>query len=55
MEVDAEHVRTRIEERHPGLKLNIPAWVFCMGWCNLTLSSGGHRRSRPHWSISGRK
>ena len=19
--------------RHPGLKLKIPAWVFCMSWC----------------------
>ena len=22
------------------------AWVFCMSWCNLTLSSGGHRAAR---------
>ena len=28
--------------RHPGLKLNTPPQVFCMGWCNLTLSSGGY-------------
>ena len=26
---------------HPELKLNTPAWVFCMSRCNLTLSSGG--------------
>ena len=24
----------------PGLHANIPAWVFCVSWCDLTLSSG---------------
>ena len=40
--------------RHPGLKLKIPAWVFCMSWCNLTLSSGGRTAARwpcrPRWT-----
>ena len=28
--------------RHPEPKLNTPPSLFCMSWCNLTLSSGGH-------------
>ena len=27
----------------PGPHINIPAWVSCMSWCNLTVSSGGER------------
>ena len=34
--------------RHPDLKLKIPAQVFCMSWCDLTLSSGGVQA--PRWS-----
>ena len=39
---------------HPGLKPNIPPKLFCMSWCNLTLSirGGGAQGGEPSRSAS---